>query len=211
MSYLLSSSRLIPVAAMLGAVGLLAGCAAGGGSSTATTVTVVSPVVSPVATTVTVDNTTAPGGLMPLGNADKEEKTRRQNEPADLMVDNIRVGDHPTFERVVFDLTGYGKPSWFITYTDAPSYPGSGHPVQITGDSFLDVNIDGIAFTLRDDMVPQDFSTRQLPDSIITEIADTGIFEGRHSFVIGITGDRRPYSVDLLDNPTRLVIDVLKR
>ena len=42
----------------------------------------------------------------------------------------------------------------------------------------------------------------------ITEVKSSGTFEGRSQFVVGLK-ERLPYSVRVLEEPTRLVIDFL--
>ena len=43
---------------------------------------------------------------------------------------------------------------------------------------------------------------------VVTQVLSGGTFEARSQFVIGLDG-RHPYSVQVLNEPTRLVIDVL--
>ena len=50
-------------------------------------------------------------------------------------------------------------------------------------------------------------TTPDLP--VVKEVADGGTFEGRSQYVVGIGGPKKPFAVGMLDNPTRLVVDVI--
>ncbi|AZA14232.1 hypothetical protein ACFPVT_09685 [Corynebacterium choanae] len=155
------------------------------------------------------DDTNA--GLPPLGTANVEEKIQRPEPPADLNVTNVRIGTHDTFDRIVFDFTGAGTPGWFVRYTKDPTAQGSGKPVHIAGDTFLEVNIDGVAYPFEVGEAPKIFDITDPPGTLISEIDDVSIFEGRQQFMIGLSGGEHPYSVQVLNNPTRLVIDILQQ
>lgn len=147
-------------------------------------------------------------GVAPLGDANTAMKTLRPEAPAELMVTGMRVGQHDNFERVVFDLEGTGSPGWFIDYTSKPAQQGSGNPVQVEGSTALNVNIDGTVMPF--ELGKEDPNLGTLPGSggLVTEIISLGTFEGRSQFIIGLNGNH-PYSVQVLEEPTRLVIDIL--
>lgn len=148
-------------------------------------------------------------GLRPLGNADTEQKTQRVQAPARLLVTGVRTGTHDGFERVVFDLDGQGEPGWFIDYTETPAQQGSGRPIEYDGATALNVNIDGTILPFEANRPDPNVGTVLGSGSAVKQIVPAGTFEGRSQFVIGLDS-RHPYSVQVLNNPTRLVIDILQ-
>lgn len=152
--------------------------------------------------------TSADAGVTPLGNADTAMKTLRPEAPAQLLVTDVRVASHEGFDRIVFDLTGEGTPGWFVDYTENPSQQGSGHPIDYDGAVALNVNIDGVTYPFELNMEDPGLGT--VPGAgNVTEVISAGTFEGRAQFVVGLR-DRLPYSVQVLENPSRVVIDVLQ-
>ncbi len=156
----------------------------------------------PGSTTKSADATAPLGGVAPLGAADSAPKTQRPEAPNELTVTDIRVGHHDSFERVVFDFEGTGKPGWFIDYIDHAVHPVSGEPLSVKGQAYLVVNIDGVkpgerapGLSMFDD------------DANIPEIYDAGITGSRHHFVIGLR-EQAPFSVEVLSDPMRLVVDI---
>lgn len=151
---------------------------------------------------------TASTGPRPLGEADSSMKTLRPEVPSQLMVTGVRTGSHAGFDRVVFDLTGEGDPGWFIDYTTAPAQQGSGNTIKYEGSTALNVNIDGTVYPFDLNMEDPQIGTVQGTGNLVTEVISAGTFEGRSQFVVGLDGEH-PYSVTVLQDPHRLVIDVL--
>jgi len=123
----------------------------------------------------------------------------------------IRVGRHPDFDRVVFDLTGTGTPGWHVEYTVRPRADGSGDPVKLRGTVYLQVVLRGMGLPYDTGVTPDGDSTTRIPGTGtqgIAEIAPGGVFEGDQQAFIGLTGDRRPFRAFALANPTRVVVDV---
>ena len=142
-------------------------------------------------------------------SADVAQKTARPDAPAMLMVEAVRVAGHETFDRVVFDLVGDGTPGWFVDYTTTPTQQGSGNAVEFEGSVALNVNIDGTTYPFelgRDD--PHIGTVTGT--GTVTQVASVGTFEGRSQFIIGLK-EKLPYSVEVLQDPHRLVIDVHHR
>lgn len=143
-------------------------------------------------------------------NADpKGEQPVADAERAQLVVTEIRVGDYRGEDRVVFELDGQGTPGYSVDYVDTPVQQGSGRPVDVGGDSFLQV-------TLRDQVLPTTTDMSEVPVGTVSAdeatdvagVAFTGQFEGQARSVIGLEGTDRPFSTFLLQNPTRLVVDI---
>lgn len=139
----------------------------------------------------------------------KDAQPRDNTELAQLVVAEIRVGDYQGKDRVVFELDGQGTPGYSVDYVDSPVQQGSGFPVEVGGDSFLQV-------TLRDQTLPTETGLTEVPVGTVSAdeatgvagVAFTGQFEGQSRSVIGLEGTDRAFSAFLLQNPTRLVVDI---
>lgn len=131
------------------------------------------------------------------------------SQPARLIVTEIRVGDYQGEDRVVFELDGQGTPGYSVDYVDQPVQQGSGFPVEVDGDSFLQV-------TIRDQVLPTQTDMTEVPVGTVSAdeatgvagVAYTGQFEGQSQSVIGLEGTDRSFSTFLLQDPTRLVVDI---
>ena len=156
----------------------------------------------------TVAANSARAGVTPLGDADTTRKTLRPEAPAQLVVSNVRVGSHAGFDRVIFDLSGSGDPGWFMDYTDNPVQQGSGKSISHHGAVALNVNIDGTTYPFELGMDDPQIGTVQGSGSV-TEVISAGTFEGRSQFIIGLDS-QLPYSVEVLEDPSRVVIDILQ-
>lgn len=144
-------------------------------------------------------------GTEPIDNASTDDQWIRPQGEYDLMVMDVRVGSHDTFDRVVFDLHGTGTPGWSTRYTENPAQQGSGHPVAYEGAIALQVGIDGTPYPFDLGMELPDLGTTPGAGNI-TEVTYSSLFEARTEFVIGLN-EQVPYSVSPLSDPTRLVID----
>jgi hypothetical protein len=129
---------------------------------------------------------------------------------ASLTVSDIRVGHHDGFDRVTFDIGGTGTPGWQVEYVTSPEQDGSGFPVDIAGDAYLQVMITGSGMPFETGV--QEFSDRGPVTgpglAAITEVKFLAIFEGRTQAIVGVTGTARPFRVFALTNPARVVVDV---
>lgn len=130
-----------------------------------------------------------------------------------LFVPTVRAGVHDGFDRIVLDITGTVEPpwpGWRAAYTDTPTRDGSGLPVEIAGDSFLVLTVNGMAYPEPGDPVYDDgdfgLDTHRL--GAVVEVIRATPFEGQLDVYLGITGEPRPYRTFLLQDPMRLVIDV---
>lgn len=150
--------------------------------------------------------TSAQGGLTPLGDASMAEKTQRPEEPRSLVVTGVRTGTHDGFDRVVFDLEGEGTPGWFVDYTNSPTQQGSGTPIKVNGQTFLDVNIDGVVPINDSHHTTPEITTVEGTGSV-TEVVNAGLSGDRAQFIVGLEKEG-PYSVQILEDPLRIVIDI---
>ena len=147
------------------------------------------------------------------GPSDSSPKSAEADESSpdgtQLVVSEIRMGDFQGKDRVVFELDGSGTPSYTVDYVDAPAQQGSGFPIEVSGDSFLQVMIHGQVLPTETDMeeVPVGVMTGDAAAGV-TGVAFAGQFEGQAQSVIGLEGTDRGFSAFLLQNPTRLVVDI---
>jgi len=131
-------------------------------------------------------------------------------DPEDLVVTDIEVGAHEGFDRVVYHLSGQGTPGYSVEYVDQAVQDGSGF-VHDTGD-------DKVLAVIFDNMVmPFDIEATEFSDSpvvgegdIVHQVIYDSWFEGQvRTFITVNPNVTDPmFSVSLLDNPTRLVVDI---
>jgi hypothetical protein len=127
-----------------------------------------------------------------------------------VTVTEIRVGRHEGFDRVVFELDGTGTPGWDVRYVDQPASQGSGDPIDVEGSAFLQVTLTGIGLP-GDTGVDEWSGPNPLAISeteTVTEVAWDATFEGQSVAYVGTTA-RAPFRVFLLDDPVRVVLEVV--
>ncbi|MCL1869644.1 MAG: hypothetical protein FWF90_04415 [Promicromonosporaceae bacterium] len=135
--------------------------------------------------------------------------TGNPSDGAALTVTDIRVGHQDGFDRVVFDLGGKGTPGWRVWYVDAATDDGSGNPVAVQGNAILQVVISGTG-------IPADTGQKEFAGSpvdvsggTVQQVVYRFVFEGYTTSFVGVDA-QRPFRVFMLQNPTRLVVDVQK-
>lgn len=170
-----------------------------------TTVSPSDPTSEETTETTTEQVRTSRPGTEPIDNASTEDQWIRPQGEYDLMVMDVRVASHDTFDRVVFDLHGTGTPGWTTRYTENPAQQGSGQPIAYEGAIALQVGIDGTPYPFDLGMELPDLGTTPGSGNV-TEVTYSSLFEARTEFVIGLN-EQVPYSVSPLSDPTRLVID----
>ena len=206
--------RLAAAAALTAATSLaLVGCGADTSTDTSSTSQTTTAGSSPAALAGDLSPDETKADDPSNGPADSSPKTADSDEAsagrAELVVSEIRMGDFQGKDRVVFELEGAGTPSYSVDYVDVPAQQGSGFPVEVPGDSFLQVMIGGQILPTETDMteVPVGVITGD-PAAGVTGVAFAGQFEGMAQSVIGLDGTDRDFSAFLLQNPTRLVVDI---
>lgn len=161
------------------------------------------PGTTPPGTT-TSDPTAEPGtpvSLQPLGDPDALRKENQESQGAGLDVTGVRLAAHDTFDRVVFDLAGTGSPGWVTEYNLAPVEQGSGFPIDYEGGVALDVHLLGLN-------KPVTAAGVEGVGGVVTEVLPGINHHGTSHFVIGLERETA-FSVTLLTEPSRLVIDIL--
>jgi hypothetical protein len=122
-----------------------------------------------------------------------------------------RVGMHPGYVRVVYEFTGSAAPDYRVHYVDQPVEDGSGDVRDVPGDVWLEVLVTSLGMPGESAPTPED----PLPSSLKgTGIAAApalwGGFEGVGQQFIGLIGDRRPFKVTTMTDPSRLVVDIAR-
>ncbi|AKK11317.1 AMIN-like domain-containing (lipo)protein [Corynebacterium uterequi] len=214
------SARKLSIAALSAASALLlAACTHGADAPVAprTTTMTASPQASAPdehsgTTSAGANATTEPSEASLNAGAEKRDKKDKAQAPEgawNLAITDVRVGEHSDFDRVVVEFLGEGTPGWNAAYAKQAHQQGSGFPVELAGDSYLQVMIEGVGISI--DHGHPDFEVGPVEDSAVGHIAEVyhgGVFEGQSQLVIGLEGRARAYSVTTLENPTRLVIDI---
>jgi len=152
-----------------------------------------------------------PGDTSPeqfAGTAGIVEVKRPNIHPAQLR--KIRTGQHPTFDRVVFEFDGGSVPGYRVEYVDKPIRScGAGEIVQIGGYGFLLVQMSP-AQAHTEEGQPTIETRDFAPDlAVLKELKSLCDFEANVQWVMGLSSPNR-YRVLELTNPARLVIDVRK-
>ena len=128
--------------------------------------------------------------------------------PGVAMLTGIRTATHPTFDRIVLDLSG-PRPQASSQFVDELTRDGSGEVEWITGAAFAEVHVtpaqahDGAGHLSYPG--PPKFRTPDLAN--VMAIAVTGDYEGVLSAGVGM---RRQAWIKAftVSSPTRVVIDV---
>lgn len=122
-----------------------------------------------------------------------------------LVPEDVRAGDHGTFDRVVFEFDGPGMPGWTTRYTDEPLHQASGLPLEVSDGTHLEVMVHGTPWA---QPWPEWLNSGYLDVAAggVKNIYSAGAFEGESQWVIDVERER-PYFVYTMDNPTRLVIE----
>lgn len=210
-------ARLVSV--LVGSVMVTAGC---GGQSPAVTVSATETTAAPTATATADPSATPTATADPLPDedasgdappflADRADDTEEVSGDAFLSPVRLRFGVHDGYDRVVLDLEGTGLPGWLGGFDSDPRMDGSGEPVVIAGDAYLVINVRGLVYPTEEGAVEFSGSQRfETPTGgVIREVVFGGIFEGQAQVFIGLDSDQ-PFRVFRLEDPTRLVIDVLR-
>lgn len=182
-----------------------------GPSGTAASPSATPATSSPATTTSSPPPTSAPPPTVPAGySLDGRTSPTFPNLGGDLGgIGRVRVGHHEGYDRVVWEFPGSGRPTYQVHYVDTPLGDGSGDPVPVRGDAFVEVLITTVGVPAAGTPRPPDAPASALAGTVIAEaMAIYGGFEGYGQAFIGVRGEQRPLRVTTLTNPTRLVVDV---
>ena len=119
------------------------------------------------------------------------------------MLEDVRVGEHPGSDRVVLQLEGSGTPGWAVRYVQRAVLDGSGRVVRLDGDTILRLDVQGTPTTAENPG-----GARPTLAGDVVDLRVVGAYEGVTQVFVGLEGERTPFRVVLLSDPTRLVVDV---
>ncbi|MFP5318831.1 MAG: hypothetical protein ACLGI2_11150 [Acidimicrobiia bacterium] len=130
------------------------------------------------------------------------------------MLVDVRIGSHGTFDRIVLEFAGDETPSYRVGYVEPPvREDGSGNEVAVEGDAFLELRLapaSGVDLSGPQPDPTYTGPTRIDPGAteVVTEVVRIGDFEGQLAWVAGLE-QRQPFGVTMLEDPVRLVVDVV--
>ena len=129
----------------------------------------------------------------------------RSDDPTKaLALTGIRAATHEGFTRVVLEFSGEGTPGvWSAAWTDEAVEQGRGLPIQVEGQAFLDLVIDGTPMTAAANPYPSGTHTRAGDLDVVSD----GTFEDNTHVVIGAPAARQ-FQIGFLSNPVRMVVDI---
>lgn len=125
----------------------------------------------------------------------------------------IRAGAHSGYDRVVFELDG-PIGGYVVRYVDKLTQDPSDLPIEHEGDAALQVVILGATLDTSFQVAEgEKVRTYEGPDRLaanltsVKEVVQAGDFEAVLTYGIGVSSTKA-FSVTLLSDPTRLVVDV---
>lgn len=149
--------------------------------------------------------------VQPIGAGDTAD-SEVAGAGAPVVITDVRLGAHPGFDRIVFEVAGEGEAGWRIGYTDDPRAQGSGAPIDVPGDAVLGMTLTNIALPgdAPDGVQPWDGPDQQQVPGATTlrALVEDTLYEGQYTFFAGLDA-QRPFAVSRLSSPQRIVVDVL--
>lgn len=123
---------------------------------------------------------------------------------------SVRVARHEGYDRAVWEFSD-ARPGVHVEYVDDPVRAcGSGHPVELAGDGWLEVRFEPAA--AHDEAGRSTFDERRLEPAlpVVLEVVSTCDFEAVVTWVLAVASPE-PYRVTLLEGPPRVAVDVRHR
>jgi hypothetical protein len=127
-----------------------------------------------------------------------------------LTVTDAWITVHDGYDRVVFETPGDGDAGWAALYVEEAISDRSGLSVPVAGSSVLRLSLTGIGAPDGDpgESVAFEDDLPGLDDGVILEVVNDGVFEGQHTFFVGLDQEL-PFRVLRVDEPKGIVLDVL--
>lgn len=121
---------------------------------------------------------------------------------------DVRTAGQQGYDRVVFEFTDV-VPTYEVAYADPPFVATNDEEVEVEGEAFLRVRMEGTSsFNLNEGVPVYEGPDRVTGDTqVVTEVVDVDDFEALVIWVVGLT-EQRPFVVTELTDPARLVIDI---
>jgi hypothetical protein len=124
-----------------------------------------------------------------------------------IYLTDVRAARNDGFDRLVFEFKG-GLPRYRVAYATALERTDDvdGKPVKMNGKHVVSINLQSLPYPDTDDYKDPALPTRSPDMRSFVEIKETEWFEGVRFFLVGLEA-KRPFRVQELSNPYRLVID----
>lgn len=209
-------NRLVIYASIITAVIALFGAACGDDNKDDTTPTGTQPAATPAATEPISDATaTAQPGIEPTntpgpfaGARDPVEGTLGETTgvPPVPQLTDVRAAEHEGYDRIVFEFD-HSSPSYRVEYVTDPTSCGSGEPVVVDGDVFLQVTLRNAQ--AHDDQGASTIDALSMAPNLPALLAarQSCDVEGVVTWVIGLSQEL-DFHVTPLTNLPRLAIDI---
>jgi hypothetical protein len=123
---------------------------------------------------------------------------------------DVRIGTHADYDRVVFEFTD-GIPEASLDRAEPPfSQDGSGFPIEVDGESFLQLTMRGGTKQMEDGSSSYDGPTEFTPGfPTLVHLVEAGDFEAQSTWIFGLSSEACVRVLTLTDDGApRLVIDV---
>lgn len=146
----------------------------------------------------------------PVGPFSTERVQAYPAPGTDLVISDVRVGAHEGFDRVVFEFAGTGTPGYAAGYVPEPLQQASGYPIDVNGTAYLEVMIEGTPMgRINPDGALVQTGPMSKAAGTIQGLTHGGVFEATTQYFVGLD-EQRPYNLYVLENPTRVVVDIQK-
>ncbi|SDR94294.1 hypothetical protein [Corynebacterium timonense] len=209
----------VPLAALIATAALGLGACSPADNSAEPAATVTETTAETSTTTATTEaSVAAPATTTHVAATDEEAAsaqqftTARTEQPMrggpELVINDIRLATHDGFDRVVFEYAGPGLPGFIVGYTPEPRQQASGHLLEVVGNAYLEVMIQGTPMGLfsPDDELNQPGPMNRAAGTV-QGITHGAVFEADSQYVIGLDQER-PFHAYTLENPPRVVVDI---
>ena len=136
----------------------------------------------------------------------------RLPKPGDMTyITGARAAKGPGYERVVFEFTGV-VPPFMVEYAKGPTFVTTAErKIRVRGRYFISVVFQNLPYPDDEKSVAAKLRaprpTRGM--TLLNEIKEIEWFEGTRDFIFGLNS-RKPFRVQVLTNPNRVVIDIKK-
>lgn len=205
------------IVAALAAGVLLVGCSSKGttpgasGSPTPSSTATVSttPAVDSTLPAVTPSPARSEDQVVIPPSASTARNTQAPAQGSRLVLTAIRTATHTGVDRVVLEFSGTGAPGWTVEYVDKAIGQGSGQQVAVKGTSILQVQATGTTYPQAGSAVAVPQRTPGDGKGLVAEVVNGGTFEGTTQAFIGLDTTKKPFAVQVLQSPTRLVVDIV--
>jgi hypothetical protein len=187
-----------------------AACGTGGGDATGVAASsATTPSQEPTSNAATTPGDDPTDGV-PAFPGTTADQTAENSGEWDLVLMDVRVAEHGSFDRVVLEFAGTGTPGWAVNYVAEAVLDGSGEAVTLDGDAILDIYASGTTWSGSEEdhySGPRRFEPEN--GDAVTAVHVGGTFEGYTQVLVGIDGGPLPFRAFALTDPSRLVVDVV--